>query len=676
MIKTFRILLILLFSTSLSIAQRSGNFCLFNGNGSWIEVKDNNSLDFTNQVSMDAWVYLCDLDDNYIIASKNHCLEDRFSYYFSVNRGKLFWRWSSDGVCDNGIVYSSNSIVIKKNTWTHVAVSVSSTGIEMFINGSQVSGNLSGGSYSNIYTTNVPLKIGVYQRINNDHAHFFPGKMDNLRIWNKKLSSTEIQSIYQNKLENLQDNLVLYIDMEDVSGGLVRNRAKNGSINDGDVVGRVWFIDNFEFDIGSDTLSCEGNPLSLTIEHHQDASILWNTGHTTFNYTVSSEGTYWAKYSLGKCELYDTLNIGFEQLHNNLIPDTVICEAESVILEAPKEYTSFSWFDNSVDEYKLIDKSGMYWIENYENDCSVIDYFNVEFDVAPVISLGEDINVCSDEIVSVEVKSNLDDFIWNDGRLDNNRIINKSGTFWVKAENYCGTSVDTIGIYIQSKDNPDLIKDTIVCENKFILEVPDFYKPNYTWYNNSKSSQQEILSSGSYWIQFQDDLCIIKDSFQVSFSSAPTFNLAENEIFLCKDEVYEVFLEPNLEANKTNAFWSDSVLTANRKIEHPGFYVLTISNACGSDQDSLEVKLKSLGNVFIPNVITSNGDKFNEYFLIDPKFSNARFELYDRLGTLVFKSDNYENSFSGINLSSSVYYYLLQDGCTQDSFKGWLQLIR
>lgn len=665
-------LIISLIATPL-FSQHSGNYCLFNGEDSWIEVIDNNTLDFNNQVTIDAWIYLCDLNDHYMIVSKNHCYGNRLSYYFSVNRGKLIWRWSDNGVCTGGNEFSTYDNVVKKNTWTHVAVSVSSSSIEMFVNGNAVDGRLTSGYYSSIFITNVPLKIGVYQKINSDHGNFFPGKMDNLRIWNKKLSGAEINNIYNNQIEGLQNNLVLYMDMDDVSSNIVHNKSNMGNINDGAIVGNPWFINKFEFEIGSDTSACEGNPIHINIDHHQDAGILWNTGHTSFNYTISSEGSYWAKYSLGKCDLYDTLKVDFVHLFNDLIPDTVLCNNDFVRIEVPEEYKIFSWYDNTTNTYKDIATSGSYWINSYEDQCYTIDSFKVVQKAIPKIELGNDISVCSDEVVTITVKSATENFTWNDGKEAVVRVISSSGNYWVKSENECGSSIDSISVYIQQKVNPDLLKDTIVCQERIILGVPNPYKPNFQWYDNTQAGQHEITQSGSYWIQFKDELCIIRDYINVSFLEMPSVALREEELLLCKNEVYQLQLDPIVNGE---FFWSDSTRELNRTISEAGTYIISVRNECGVAKDTLEVEIKNLGEVFIPNVITSNEDGLNDRLILDPKFTNVELDIYNRYGRLVFRSQDYNNDFSGENISSGMYYYLLKDGCTKDEFKGWLHVIR
>lgn len=91
----------------------------------------------------------------------------------------------------------------------------------------------------------------------------------------------------------------------------------------------------------------------------------------------------------------------------------------------------------------------------------------------------------------------------------------------------------------------------------------------------------------------------------------------------------------------------------------------------------------------LPNVITPNGDRFNDFFVVAgiETFDNARLEVYDRWGRLVFETDNYEvgspeqtplpaDVFDGADLSEGTYFYVvnIDNGeCTQS---GELELLR
>ena len=91
----------------------------------------------------------------------------------------------------------------------------------------------------------------------------------------------------------------------------------------------------------------------------------------------------------------------------------------------------------------------------------------------------------------------------------------------------------------------------------------------------------------------------------------------------------------------------------------------------------------------LPNVITPNGDRFNDVFVVAgiETFDNARLEIYDRWGKLVFETSNYKvgspdlnpmpvDAFDGQDLNDGTYFYVvnIDNGeCTQS---GQLQLLK
>ncbi|MCB9256323.1 MAG: gliding motility-associated C-terminal domain-containing protein [Chitinophagales bacterium] len=87
------------------------------------------------------------------------------------------------------------------------------------------------------------------------------------------------------------------------------------------------------------------------------------------------------------------------------------------------------------------------------------------------------------------------------------------------------------------------------------------------------------------------------------------------------------------------------------------------------------------------NVITPNGDGYNDYFEVPniSLFENFEFQVYNENGNLVYRrspSAGYDNLWDGkttkgLELPSGVYYYVLRDSNNSETvFKGIVNLIR
>ena len=62
--------------------------------------------------------------------------------------------------------------------------------------------------------------------------------------------------------------------------------------------------------------------------------------------------------------------------------------------------------------------------------------------------------------------------------------------------------------------------------------------------------------------------------------------------------------------------------------------------------------------VFIPNIITPNGDGINDRFelILQPNYK-VEMKVYSRWGSLVYRNDDYQNDFYGTGLADGVYAF-------------------
>ena len=92
-----------------------------------------------------------------------------------------------------------------------------------------------------------------------------------------------------------------------------------------------------------------------------------------------------------------------------------------------------------------------------------------------------------------------------------------------------------------------------------------------------------------------------------------------------------------------------------------GIYHLQIANKNLSCTDTITVTIadSSCSPFSIPTIITPNGDGKNDEFVITGLQHGSQLMIFNRWGTIVFNSNNYNNDWNGNGVSDGVYYYIL-----------------
>ncbi|WP_291912415.1 gliding motility-associated C-terminal domain-containing protein [Chitinophaga sp. CB10] len=86
-------------------------------------------------------------------------------------------------------------------------------------------------------------------------------------------------------------------------------------------------------------------------------------------------------------------------------------------------------------------------------------------------------------------------------------------------------------------------------------------------------------------------------------------------------------------------------------------------------------------DIFIPNVVTPNGDGKNDTWYIPglSRYPGSAVYIYNRWGNQVYQSKDYDNKWNGKDLNEGTYYYILKLNSPTTGvreYKGWIELIR
>ena len=161
-----------------------GRALTFNGTSSMVTIPDANSLDLTTGMTLEAWVNPTALSGwRSTIVKELTGVDAAYSLYVNDNAAR------PDSTINFGTVGSTvtGTAAVALNSWTHLASTYDGSTLRFYVNGVQVSTQTASGS---IMTTSGVLRIGG----NAVWGEFVSGRIDEVRVYNRALAATEIQT--------------------------------------------------------------------------------------------------------------------------------------------------------------------------------------------------------------------------------------------------------------------------------------------------------------------------------------------------------------------------------------------------------------------------------------------------------------------------------------------------
>ena len=167
----------------------------FNGSTGYVNIPDANSLDLSQAISVEAWFKLNNVstsaqtivskgvacDHNFLLLVGDGAAPDEFE--FTVRRTAA----SCDGAGEALVTTNANLVA---NTWYHVVGVADGTNKYIYLNGQLLASNSGVAPYQ---TNNGNMEIGT---ANHGTAGFLNGIVDEVSLYSKALSVSEVQGIY------------------------------------------------------------------------------------------------------------------------------------------------------------------------------------------------------------------------------------------------------------------------------------------------------------------------------------------------------------------------------------------------------------------------------------------------------------------------------------------------
>ena len=499
--------LILMFAGGLLVAQSDlagpGRAIQFDGVDDFIEIGDVYD-DLTMPFTVAAWVKLADdaMVDPIFVSQDNQPLYNGF--WFCVSATELFIEYG-DGRGENHNSFRKGKAAPVPNLpdrWIYfTAVVKSETDIQLYVNGLNVGGAPRGNStlpMASDYPQDV-AKIGYF--LSNSIVHRFKGLMDEVRIWNRSLTETEIRDTMCRRLKGNEPGLIGYWNFDETGGDVIKDSSPRGY--DGVLKGNPARVYSGA-PVGDESVNLYSGTwagMSLT---HGDLSVSEISGdpfgihiyqvnlppsQTGGLPTSDQQSPYYGvfladhgqatQFSLAfadspACALFQRednadpvwrsdesltgiskrteiilADASANDLSVDLGPDVIICDADSYRLTAGHDQAgkTFLWSTGESTPSIDVSSSGKFAVKVMENCTSAKDTITLLFNVTPAtISLGEDEALCEMQArtLSLGFETAAMNVTWSNGSSGSSLVVEDFGTYWARVENGCGVSADTI----------------------------------------------------------------------------------------------------------------------------------------------------------------------------------------------------------------------------------------
>ena len=559
----------------------------------------------------------------------------------------------------------------------------------------------------------IPFEFGATRfcgGLNNlQPVYFFKGKIDDGAIWNRTLSEIEIFNMYdyfyqvdfEFDLNITQfctgDSSLVSIDSTINGTPPFHYDWSNGDSTQHVFLPRGTYSVTVSDSLGcskADTFEVSGRSFDLDLDstHFCLFDSVWvrttdtsgsyvkswlvTTPDSAFNFQgdslpiiLQSPGIYRFEIAFSDSACSDSL---IREFTVDSIPqivfvpdDSVFCDFDTLLVDTSNSGGySYVWSTGDSGYYTLVEDTGFFSVTlTSSNGCSYADSTYVKELRRFNFNLPADTFLCAGDILILNIPGIFDSVIWNDGDTNFTKNIDSADLFIAEVTNSCGVLTDSVWVDYVIPPKSLKFNDTVICAfDSIVVDLESNAGDSVLWQDGTTTARRVFYDSEVYSYKVSNRCGIQTDSIRVTFADTPVIYI-EDDLEICEqEEVYrvELFLE-----NSYDYRWSTGAEESQISISDSGFYAVTVTNEMGCEGIyNFEVGLCPF-EVFVPNVITPNGDGINDGFAVKG-LRGKEFSLliYNRWGILLFDNKGFAQEWdarvNGKQASSGTYFYVVE----------------
>jgi gliding motility-associated-like protein len=435
-------------------------------------------------------------------------------------------------------------------------------------------------------------------------------------------------------------------------------------------------------DLGSDTILCEGESLTLDAEN-PGSTYLWQDGSADQTFSVTTAGIYWVEINNGGCSSTDSITVTYIGPEVNLGPDTALCIIEDFVLDAGNPGMDYLWQDGSTDQTFEVVDLGTYFVtvSDAGSGCVVSDTI-VLSPGSIIVDLGNDTVLCAAESLLLDAENPGATYLWSDGSTDQTLSVSIAGLYKVEVEQGICSGSDSIMVSFQNpvaEFTADNFEGCAPEEISFTdLSTPVGEIATWAWdFDDGGTSGLQnpnylFTTSGIYDVTLEvttaEGCTSTKNhSIEIMIYPSPEAAFTSDPDNPTLDELIN-FMDQSINAEAWFWDFGDGETSTNQNPTHNyserGIFDVTliVNNEICYDTTRYTIIIEEPIIFYVPNVFTPDGDNFNQIF--QPIFTsgfdpyNFHITIFNRWGELVFESYDASKGWNGTYGNKGI----VQDG--------------
>jgi gliding motility-associated-like protein len=450
-------------------------------------------------------------------------------------------------------------------------------------------------------------------------------------------------------------------------------------------------------DLGSNNITCSGNPLVLDAGAGF-ASYEWSpNGETTQTIAVLTSGIYSVTVTDAfGCTGSDVLSV----IDINPVVDAgnnqSICQGESATLTATSSNANvtYNWTPgNQTTASITVNTAGSYIVTATDaNGCFGVDTVVVTVFATPVPDLGANVSICGNESVTLSSAGSFTTYEWSTNETTSTITVSNADTYslTVTDANGCAGTDDVVVSVLG--DLVIELDDFTVCSGEAVTITAPVGFTTYSWTSGETTQSIIATQQGEYTVQVTDDNgCNGAAISNVSYYTY-TVEATANPSVINKGETAQLTAVVSGGSGNYTYSWTPAQGLDNSTIANPvatpddtTVYTVTVTDitnecAAGTDTTLVEVILES--RFAVPDAFTPDGDGKNDLFEIftSGNITVSEFRIYNRWGELIHDATSgWDGIYKGEPQPVGTYGYyavLINADGSKEIIKNAFTLIR